>query len=65
MNAPCKDCPDRSPGCHSRCERYKAYREVKDKEYAWRHEQYVLDIPTADLERKVRRKLLQKVRYGR
>jgi len=26
---PCRDCqpPERSPGCHGRCERYAAYRE--------------------------------------
>lgn len=65
MKAPCMNCPDRSPGCHGRCERYKAFRGEKDKEYILRHEQYVLDIPTADLERNMRRKLLQKSRYNR
>lgn len=65
MIAPCMNCPDREIGCHGHCERYKTFREGREKEYAWRHEQYVLDIPTADLERKVRRKLLQKRRYNR
>lgn len=65
MISPCKDCPDRTIECHGQCERYKAFRKEREKEYAWRHEQYVLDIPTADLERKMRRKLLQKVRYNR
>lgn len=32
MIAPCKDCPDRVVGCHSTCERYKDYREEKDRE---------------------------------
>lgn len=25
MNAPCKDCPDRHPNCHSHCEAYQEY----------------------------------------
>ena len=24
--SPCKDCPDRAPDCHGRCEKYQAYR---------------------------------------
>lgn len=29
-NAPCKDCPDRYPGCHSKCERYLELRARLD-----------------------------------
>ena len=25
MKAPCKDCPDRYPGCHAKCEKYIAW----------------------------------------
>ncbi len=25
-SAPCKDCADRGPGCHSKCGKYIAYR---------------------------------------
>lgn len=25
MKAPCKDCDERYAGCHSKCERYKAF----------------------------------------
>ena len=32
MNAPCKDRPNRSVGCHSTCEKYKAFREERDVE---------------------------------
>ena len=36
MKNPCKDCPDRYPGCHSKCERYKSWKkewdELKEKE---------------------------------
>lgn len=24
--SPCRDCPDRCPGCHSKCEKYLAYK---------------------------------------
>ena len=37
----CKDCPDRFPGCHSGCEKYKNWkidlRRLKDAIY---HEEY-------------------------
>ena len=31
MDAPCKDCPDRTVTCHSECDKYRAY-------VAWRAE---------------------------
>lgn len=30
MTAPCHNCPDRAPGCHSVCEKYRAYRAEMD-----------------------------------
>ena len=27
MMSPCKDCPDRFVGCHSKCERYQTYSD--------------------------------------
>lgn len=24
--APCKDCPDRNPSCHTTCDKYKQYK---------------------------------------
>lgn len=38
MKPPCtQDCPDRSPTCHSECERYKEFRkknvEERDRRY--------------------------------
>lgn len=30
--APCKDCPDRAPGCHSTCERYAEFKVAKEAE---------------------------------
>lgn len=29
MNAPCKDCMERYVGCHSKCEKYIAYKEER------------------------------------
>lgn len=31
MVAPCKDCTDRELGCHSKCEKYKAFKEWNDQ----------------------------------
>lgn len=33
--APCKDCPRRQPGCHDRCEDYKAYKQAAAAEKEW------------------------------
>ena len=30
MNTPCKDCEHRRPGCHGKCEVYKAWRAPLD-----------------------------------
>ena len=38
MRCPCRGCPDRSEGCHGRCERYRAYdlerREIRREKLA-------------------------------
>lgn len=34
MNAPCKDCPDRSQGCHARCEKYAAFHADNERRKA-------------------------------
>ena len=37
MQAPCKDCPEREPGCHSKCQKYADYKaynaDVAHKRY--------------------------------
>ena len=40
MNSPfrCKDCTERYPGCHDRCEQYQAAKALNDKR---RHDAYV------------------------
>lgn len=36
MNPPCKDCPNRHPGCHGSCEKYQIWRkeweQLKERE---------------------------------
>lgn len=36
MNPPCKDCPNRHPGCHGSCEKYQTWRkeweQLKERE---------------------------------
>lgn len=31
MISPCKDCEDRTVGCHGSCERYKRYTEEQER----------------------------------
>lgn len=35
IKAPCKGCPDRSPACHDRCEKYRAFHEERVRVNAW------------------------------
>lgn len=32
MNAPCKDCPNRQIGCHSKCEKYQEYARICEEQ---------------------------------
>lgn len=34
MKIPCYNCPDRSIGCHSACDKYLAFRREREAEYA-------------------------------
>ena len=36
--APCKNCPDRKPRCHTVCEKYVAFEEQKKEEYKAKHD---------------------------
>ena len=36
--APCRDCPDRKPNCHSTCEKYLKFREEREKVYKARQD---------------------------
>lgn len=32
VTSPCKDCPDRYVGCHSKCDKYLEFKEQHSKE---------------------------------
>jgi len=32
MTPPCKNCPDRTPGCHARCAKYAEFASAKEEE---------------------------------
>ena len=60
MEPPCKDCENRSPGCHGRCETYLAYAEERRKiSDARKQEAVYLDYVTdnaAKINKRLRRK---------
>ena len=31
VSAPCRDCGDREPGCHGRCEKYQEYKKASEE----------------------------------
>lgn len=31
MNVPCRNCKEREEGCHSKCERYSAFKEEVER----------------------------------
>ena len=43
ITAPCKDCKDREPCCHAKCEKYKEYRDALDRENARHKEELYID----------------------
>lgn len=58
MTAPCKNCPDRAPGCHGKCGKYREF-------VAWNEERKrvrVLDNIHPDGARKTTTQLLKKQR---
>lgn len=68
ITAPCKGCKDRVLGCHSECDKYKAYQaenerikelERKDKEY------YAFYMATQMRMKKHCEKYARYARYGR
>jgi hypothetical protein len=57
MDAPCKDCKDRTLHCHSKCEKYLKFRQERDKalvtEYALKESQ---NYRSAETEKTMRRR---------
>ena len=58
MVVPCKGCTDRRDLCHSKCERYKQYREEIDEARKKRQESIYTDATI----RKLRYNRLKKMR---
>ena len=52
MTAPCLNCTDRHPNCHSECERYKEFTAQKPKKIYSVADKYTLE----DVQKKRRRK---------
>ena len=54
--SPCRYCPDRRPGCHGECVRYKAFRERFDREHVERvRKQQTVDLLDRNAVRALRR----------
>ena len=43
MNAPCKNCPDRRPHCHSCCDKYIEYVKVREDVRKRKHSEHDAD----------------------
>lgn len=57
---PCgKNCPDRAVGCSLVCERWKAYLEARNANYAERQKKTLRRLPTAASEKSLSNRLNQ------
>ena len=66
LTAPCKDCTDRSVGCHGKCEKYQAYRVKVDEMYMLRVEKnYAHDPMNGYLRARLDRRLHAESRKGK
>ena len=60
MTPPCvKDCPERSPTCHTSCRRYKAYQESMRQEREARWEKAEIDRACLDGKKRKRQYMPQ------
>lgn len=62
MTAPCKDCKDRTSGCHSKCEKYIAFDKENQKRRAERLEHKLVADPSPNKISRVRRYAVQRMR---
>ena len=62
MIAPCKDCKDRNPGCHSKCEKYIAFDKENQKRRAERLESLHASDPSPNKRSRTRHYEVQKMR---
>ncbi len=61
MQAPCKDCPEREPGCHSKCQKYADYKAYK-ADVA--HKRYLASIAPEGAKRGMWRKIRREHNKG-
>lgn len=62
MTAPCKDCKDRTPGCHTKCEKYIAFDKENQKRRAERLERTHAADPSPNKISRARRYAVQRMR---
>lgn len=56
MTQPCKrDCPGRSPTCHTVCEKYKAYADQQREDYKRRVHEFEVVCAQMDAQRRMKR----------
>ena len=64
-NCPCtRDCPDRVPGCHGTCPKYKAWTERRSVEKKARAEYNERCAPTARSVKVIWKSCLRNYSYG-
>lgn len=56
MIYPCKDCTDRTLGCHSICDKYISFKETRDKKKALMYKDIVYNSYKIKAVDKARRK---------
>ena len=64
MIAPCKDCQERTVGCHSSCDKYLAFRAERDALNAALSIEYAADIAYREGVRRVSKSHHQYKRNG-
>lgn len=62
MTSPCKDCKDRTLGCHSKCEKYIAFDKENQKRRAERLERRNAADPSPNKKARSRHYEVQKMR---
>lgn len=63
--SPCKDCPDHQFGCRPGCDKWAAFEEAKQAEYARRKAEAEATPGKPEFEHNIRRKMIMKARFNR
>lgn len=63
MNVPCKDCPNRQIGCHSKCEKYQEYARFCEEQRQNRLKESAELETKLDHNRKAYRRVTQYKKY--